>query len=110
MATSTIKHSQESALLGTAKQQSAVDFNTLLNKGTYYWSSNNDVRDSQNAPTTAIGRLIVATIDNQPSLTGRWCYGWQIYISNAGNMYIRNISTNGSGVATYGAWRTINMT
>lgn len=74
--------------------------------GVYGCYSNAAASTLTNLPSNMAGRLIVsASTGNDPSAAS-WVYLRQTYIElNGDNIYMRHISSDGSGNWTYGAWR-----
>lgn len=95
-------------LMGSTQAiSSATDFNTLLDIKNYSISTNSVAASSANCPSNSAGKLCTWTVDGG-SFDRTWAYGGQIYVDIPGNVFMRQISTNGSKTLSFGTWQNIN--
>lgn len=85
-----------------------TDFNSLKTIGVYYVYNNDSMQTMSNRPVDSAGMLtVVDSMRNTPTgttLSGNWQYATQEFKTFTGELYVRYINTNGSGVWTYGTW------
>lgn len=91
-----------------------TDFNTIKTIGTWYTTSDAATRQMANAPNgtgASAGTLeVIAPLENiavGTVIDGNWRYIIQRWTTWHGAVWIRGLSTNGSGTWTYEDWKPI---
>lgn len=89
------------------------DLNNYVNNGKYGISSNSAASTIANTPVNTAGWLEVQSLRNFDVIPGDIDATWQnilqTYTTLSGQRFERTISSNGSGVWTYGGWNTTRI-
>ena len=96
--------------MGSAQTIStATNFNDLIDIKNYVIGSNAVAAASANCPSQNAGKLCTWTIGGG-AMSGAWAYGGQIYVDIVGRVFMRTMSTNGSGELSAGSWQQLAVT